>query len=92
MLTPHIEHESPDMLQFDIDMFVGQSEYEGQSGKAQGSCTDDMLCDRSCIVIPGSITISDASWAETGLSGHINNTATRAHSADCVIRLITLKL
>jgi hypothetical protein len=73
------------MSQFDIDMFVGQSECEAQSGKTQGSSTDDMLCGCSC-------TIEVASSAETGLSGHINDTATRVNSADCVIRLITLNL
>ncbi len=80
------------MLQFDIDMFVGQPEYEAQSGKAQGSPTDDMLCDRSCTGKPDSITIREASWAETGLTGHINNNATRVHSADCEFRLTTLNL
>ncbi len=80
------------MSQFDIDMFVGQSVCEAQSGKAQGSSTDDMLCGCSCDVKPDSITIMDASWAETGITGHISDAATRASNANCVIRLITLHL
>jgi len=91
-VAPAMEQEDPDRSQFDIDMFVGQSECEAQSGPAQRSSTVDMLCGCCCDVKPDSISIRVVSWAETELGGHINDTATRVKSADCVIRLITLNL
>lgn len=42
----HVKQEGPDRPQFDVDMFVGQSECEEQSGTAQRSSTDNML--RGC--------------------------------------------
>lgn len=91
-LTTEVEHENPDMLQLDIAMFVRQSEHEAQSGKAHGLSTDDMVCGRSCAVKPDCVIIEDVSWAEAGLPGNINVTTAKAHTADFVIRLITLHL
>jgi hypothetical protein len=88
-LAPPIEQEGPETLQFDFDISVGQSGYKVQSGEAWGSCANGMQRDWSCTVKADSITIGDASRAEAGINGHINNTANRFHSANCVIRLIT---
>lgn len=88
----HVKQEGPDRPQFDVDMFVGQSECEEQSGTAQRSSTDNMLRGCCCDIKPDSISIRLVSWAETEPSGHINDKATRVKSADCVNRLITLNL
>ncbi|MDH3309944.1 MAG: hypothetical protein OEM48_07065 [Gammaproteobacteria bacterium] len=44
MLTEHIEHVSPDMLQSDWDISEAQSEREAQSGEVQGAGSEEILC------------------------------------------------
>ncbi len=88
----HVEHVGSDMSQFDIAILAGQSVCGAQSGKSQGLSADDMPCGCSCIAGSDCAIIRDASWAATGLTGHISGTATRIHSTDCVIRLITPNL